>query len=448
VTDSHEIGRRDAIKISGATALSTGLAGCGSILADSDRDRVDQTEDEIPDEPIEIGAQTFLEGGPYLLGQDSQIGYELAVKHINEAGGVAGRELNLELVDEGQGAIQNYERFVNQGKDIAFGVLSSGNSTSLAPVVEDNELINICPDGATYTLFEETVTDPKYFFRMSPPDAGEAIVMAQDAINAMGAESINTVASVNQNYAWGQSQHDIFSQTIQKLTGADMGYVGFPELGAEDYSTHIQEVNSLQPDVLMTSKWGADLVLFMRQAAANDMFENVDLLVGSIGTSVLSELERSELESWGEMILGGRILGSLSDPSQSIFPPNQMIEEDIISEYGKEVMPVSGFFGSSYASVLWYATAVEKAVRTLGRFPGQDELASIMSNHGFTSIAGIHATDYSAQNGRQMYSNLYSGNPQWNEKKGYAEITDINIYEPHQVTPPAGRKVKEWINGW
>jgi branched-chain amino acid transport system substrate-binding protein len=227
-----------------------------------------------------------------------------------------------------------------------------------------------------------------------------------------------------------------------------MGYVGFPELGAEDYSTHIQEVNSLQPDVLMTSKWGADLVLFMRQAAANDMFENVDLLVGSIGTSVLSELERSELESWGEMILGGRILGSLSDPSQSIFPPNQMIEEDIISEYGKEVMPVSGFFGSSYASVLWYATAVEKAVRTLGRFPGQDELASIMSNHGFTSIAGIHATDYSAQNGRQMYSNLYSGNPQWNEKKGYAEITDINIYEPHQVTPPAGRKVKEWINGW
>jgi branched-chain amino acid transport system substrate-binding protein len=219
-------------------------------------------------------------------------------------------------------------------------------------------------------------------------------------------------------------------------------------MGAEDYSTHIEQVNSTQPDVLMTSKWGADLVLFMRQAAANDMFENVDLIVGSIGTSILSEVDRDELEGWSDVVLGGRVLGSLEDPDQSVFPPNAEMEEEIIADYGEDVMPVSGFFGSAYASVFWYATAAEKAVRTLGRWPETDELAEFMSNHGFWSPAGFHASDHQLQNGRQNYSNLYSGNAEWDEEKGRATLTNINRYPAQYVTPPPGRQVEEWIDSW
>jgi len=425
-----------------------GVAGCSDLLGGDGGTTGDGGGQDVPDEPIEVGAQTFLEGGGYILGQDNEMGFELAVKHINEAGGVAGRELNMDLVEEQEGAIENYERFVDQGKDVTFGTLSSGNSSSLAPVVEDNEVINICQDGATFTLFEEANPDPFYFFRMSPPDAGEAIVMARDAINELGADNINTVASVNQNYAWGQSQHEVFSTAIQNLTGADIVYEGFPELGAEDFSTHIEQVNSAEPDVLMTSKWGADLLLFMRQAAANDIFENVEVVVGSIGTSILSEIDREAMESWGRTVMGGRILGALDNPNQSVFPPKREIEQDIIDEYGEEKLPISGFFSSAYAAVHWYATAAEQAVRILGRWPETDELAEVMSNHGFWTHAGYHTTDSRLQNGRQNYSPLYSGNVEWDEDADRAHLVNINEYPAHYVTPPPGRNVIEWIESW
>lgn len=445
--ESSRLNRRDALKMTGVSAVAMGMAGCSSLLGEDDGGG-SGGDAEVPDEPIEIGAQTFLEGGAYLLGQDNEMGFELAVQHINEAGGIAGREINLDMADEGEGAIENYERFVDQGKDVTFGVLSSGNSVSLAPVVEDNEVINICQDGATFSLFEETLTDPEYFFRLSPPDAGEAIVMARDAINELGAENINTVASVNQNYAWGQSQHAVFSQAIQKLTDAEIAYEGFPEFGAEDYSTHIEQVNSVEPDVLMTSKWGADLLLFMRQAAANNMFENVDVIVGSIGTSILSEIGREEMEQWSEFILGGRILGSLHDPDQSTFPPNAEIEQAIIDEYGEDRLPVSGFFASAYASMYWYATAAEKAVRILGRWPEDEELTNFMSSHGFWTPFGFHTSENRLQNGRQNYSNLYSGKAEWDEEMGRPTLTDINRYPAQYVTPPPGRQVEEWIDSW
>jgi len=187
----------------------------------------------------------------------------------------------------------------------------------------------------------------------------------------------------------------------------------------------------------------------MRQAAANNMFDSIDILVGSIGTSVLSEVDREEFRQWGDnAVIGGRILGSLTDPAQNTFRPNERIEQDIIEEFSEDRLPVTGFFSSAYAAVQWYATAAEQAVRTLGRYPETDELTEFMSNYGFWTHAGFHATDHRLQNGRQNYSNLYSGRPVYDEGKGRLTLTDINEYPAQYVTPPPDRDVIEWIESW
>ncbi len=439
-----EIDRRNALKLAGGSALAVALAGCTDIIEGEEATAVEDAD--VPDEPVEIGAQTFLEGGSALLGQDHEPGYEIAVDRINEAGGIAGREVEIEVVEEGEGAVENYERFVDQGKDVVVGMVSSASSTAVGPVVEDLGVINISVDGATVDLYEEAVEDPQYMFRVSPPDVSEAVMAALDAIERLGgADEIETYASVNQNYTWGQTQHAQFTQAFEALTGAELVYEGFPDEGAEDYSTHVESVTSEEPDVLFSSAWGGDLLLFMRQFVEAGGYDSIELFTGSLGTSVLSELDADEAAEWGPTALGGRTY-VIGDPPAERYPPGAELEAEIEERGYDDIMPITGSMNNAYAAITWYATAAEKAVEILGRWPEQDELAEFMAGHSFKTPGAFHYSDRDLYNGRQGYANVHQGMVDVDGDE--VILNDINTYRPELVTPPAGYTAEEWIDTW
>lgn len=111
---------------------------------------------------------------------------------------------------------------------------------------------------------------------------GTAVAAALAGCSSLiGADNIQTVAGVNPGYTFGEDEMAVFTQAIQRLTDAEVVYEGFPELGASDMSNHITSVNDEEPDVTFTSLWGGDVTTFLRQASANDMFDNTTV-VGSI----------------------------------------------------------------------------------------------------------------------------------------------------------------------
>jgi branched-chain amino acid transport system substrate-binding protein len=284
--DTGCIGRRQLLSAVGGSAVAAALAGCSTLLSDGETaDQGGQSGDGISDEPIQAGLLTFTRGAPGVLGIQAQRGAELAVQRINDAGGIGGqREIELDVVNEGSNPLDSYNQFIEEGKEVTFGPISSGTHSQIAPEVEKNGIINVSTDGTVTTLYEETVPDPTYSFRFQNYDIMEVVTMAREAVQRVGADNISTVAGVNPGYSFGEDEMRVFTQAIQQLTDAEIVYEGFPELGASDMANHITSINNEAPDVTFSSLWGGDVTTFVRQASANNMFENTTVF----GTTLYS----------------------------------------------------------------------------------------------------------------------------------------------------------------
>ncbi len=104
----------------------------------------------------------------------------------------------------------------------------------------------------------------------------ELVTKSRVAVERIGADNISTVAGVNPGYSFGEDEMRVFTQAIQRLTDAEIVYEGFPELGASDMANHISSSNDEEPDVTFSRLWAVDVTTFVRQANANDMFEQHD----------------------------------------------------------------------------------------------------------------------------------------------------------------------------
>jgi branched-chain amino acid transport system substrate-binding protein len=439
----NQLNRRDMMKATGGSAMAAALAGCSSLIGGNggngnggNGNGGQPQSDEVPDEPIEAGLQTFREGAPAVLGLQAEYGALTAVRRINEAGGVAGREIELEVVEEAGAAIENYSRFVDEGKDVTFGPISSGSHEELYPVIEDEGVVNVSTDGTVASLYEGE--DPTYSFRHQNHDVMEAVAAARAAVADLGAENIDTYANINPDYAFGQDERELFNAAIENLTGAEEVYSGFPELGASDMSTHITAVASEEPDVLFTSCWGGDATLLLDQGQSQGLFDAVGLGVGTVWYGSVNDLEEGDVQGnlWG----GSRNYYWGSPPMDQWAPGQELFDE---AQEEHDVVPTAHFM-SGYGAVAQWATAAEKAVQLVGGWPSQEQIATTMENHGFYTPAGYHtvAPDH------QCYSTAHFGRIEWDSDMGIAVLEDVEAIPPSHVSPPQGTASVDWVESW
>ncbi|WP_410322325.1 ABC transporter substrate-binding protein [Natronomonas sp.] len=441
MTMDVQLNRRDMMKATGGSAMAAALAGCSSLIGGEDENGNggnggQQQTDEVPDEPIQAGLQTFREGAPSVLGLQAEYGALTAVRRINEAGGVAGREIELEVVEEAGAAIENYSRFVDDGKDVTFGPISSGSHEELLPVVEDEGVVNVSTDGTVASLYEEN--DVTYSFRHQNHDVMEAVAAARAAVADLGAENIETYANINPDYAFGYDERELFNAAIENLTGAEEVYSGNPSLGASDMSTHITAVAEEAPDVLFTSCWGGDATLLLDQGQSQDLFDEIGIGVGTVWYGSVNDLEEDDVQGnlWG----GSRNYYWGSPPLDQWSAGQELFNE---AQEEHDVVP-TGHFMSGYGAVAQWATAAEKAVQLVGGWPSQEQIAATMENHGFYTPAGYHtvAPDH------QCYSTAHFGRIEWDDEMGIAVLEDIEAIPPSHVSPPQGMASVEWVENW
>jgi branched-chain amino acid transport system substrate-binding protein len=470
MTDTHDlesgsagIDRRNLMRAVGggaATAALAGLAGCSTLISDGDEgDGNGGTgggATQVGTDPLDIGMLTFTQGAPGVLGIQIQRGAELAVERINGAGGIAGqRQVNLEIADEGQNPLDSYRQFIDEGKDATFGPVSSGTHETIAPEVESAEVVNVSSAGTVTTLYEETVPDPKYSFRFQNSDLMEAVVMAREAVNRIGAENINTVAGVNPGYSFGEDSQRVFKLALEGLLGDfDIVYEGFPDLGTSDMSTHITEVNSAAPDLMFSSLWGGDAVTFLDQAVASNLFENTRV-VSTVMYSAADDLSRDTVES-AEVIAGARTY-YWDKPDRRLWKPGRDLFNDARQQ--DNIGVPNPHYMAGYGCITAWATAVEKAIDILGGYPSQKQIAEALEGHGFFTPAGYHvmgakseggatALQGSGAPGHSGRSTAYAGEMVWNEEFSAAALEDVNSYSPVEISPPPGQTGTEWLQSW
>ena len=228
----------------------------------------------VTGDTIVLGAAVSLTGRYTTAGHHTRNGYDLAVKMINERGGVvvAGKPYRLEIHyydDESTPArgAQLAERLIRQdGIRFMLGPYSSGLTTAIAPITEQYKVPMVEGNGASRALFNKGY---RYLFAVlstSEQYLQEAINLAaeQAEVRAQDPASLRVaVATAN----------DPFSQDVRAGVMDDASRYGMQVViddklprDANDMTATLIKVKALRPDVLLVSGHSKGAALLVRQA--------------------------------------------------------------------------------------------------------------------------------------------------------------------------------------
>lgn len=218
-------------------------------------------------EPVRIGYLIPLSGSAAAsIGKDMSRATHLAVKHINEAGGIksmGGARLELVEVDsrgDAKVAITEVERLITREKTpVLLGAFQSGVTFPATAVAEKNRTPWVVDLAAKADITERGF---KYVFRpVQVPASGNADSMV-DFVEYAGKASgkpAKTVAMVYENTDWGQ---DMANTLRTKFKAAGLEVVldeGYPP-NSPDLRPLVLKIKGKKPDIVTVTAYAADAV--------------------------------------------------------------------------------------------------------------------------------------------------------------------------------------------
>ncbi|MDQ2916498.1 MAG: amino acid ABC transporter substrate-binding protein [Pseudomonadota bacterium] len=232
------------------------------------------------DDTIVLGAAVSLTGKYSTNGKNTQDGYNLAVKTINEKGGVkvAGKPYQLKIVyydDESTSArgAQLVERLINQDHvNFVLGPYSSALTKAIAPITEKYKIPMVEGNGADRGLFTQGY---KYMFAvLNTSDyylRSAVTILADEATKAGRDPKTLKIAIAIENDNFSQDVRDGIEEDAKKY---GMQVVIDDKLPADlnDMSATLTKVKALKPDALMISGHEKGAVLGIRQVAAQKVY--------------------------------------------------------------------------------------------------------------------------------------------------------------------------------
>ncbi len=244
----------------GLAALSATAGGAGA---------------KVEGDTITLGAAISETGKYSTNGAHTKAGYDLAVKRINETGGVqvGGKSYQLKVVyydDESTPArgAQLAERLINQdGVKFLLGPYSSGLTKAIAPVTEQSKIPMVEGNGASRTLFAQGY---RYLFAVlstSEQYLSSAIALAAEKAEEAGRDPKTLKVAM-------AFENDPFSQDVRAGVIDDANRFGMqividdklpPELN--DMSATLTKVKALKPDILVVSGHAKGAALAVKQVA-------------------------------------------------------------------------------------------------------------------------------------------------------------------------------------
>lgn len=222
---------------------------------------------------IVLGSANSLTGKYSSNGIDTQNGYDIAVKKINEMGGVMidGKSYNLEVKyydDESTPArtAQLLERLINQdGVKYILGPYSSPTTIAAAPVTEKYKIPMVEAEGASRALFNKGY---KYLFAVlstSEQYLASAVTLAAEIAEKNGKKPSDIkVAMVFENDAFSL---DVRAGVVEDMKKYDMQIVIDDKMPADlsDISATLTKVKAVKPDLLVISGHNKGAVTAARQ---------------------------------------------------------------------------------------------------------------------------------------------------------------------------------------
>jgi branched-chain amino acid transport system substrate-binding protein len=323
---------RSGLKTAVVTALASGLLATTAMA-----------------EGARVGALIPLTGGLQAYGEGSLNGIRLAVKEINEAGGVLGGELELVVGDtqtRAQPAIDAAMRLVSvDGVAGILGALSSGNTIPVATTVAKANQIPQISNASTAPAIT-TLDDDDFLFRTAPSDAYQGVVLAQ-LVESAGIESV-AVLYVNNDYGVG------LAEAFAENFGGTVTQSAAFEPNKASYRGELQSVASGDPEALLLIAYPDDGgLLILRQSLEEGFFDRFVFTDGMKTAQLVDDIGAEFMNG-----MFGTAAASVESEASATFAAAYE------AEFGE--LPPLPYIDNAYDAAMIMALAIEHAGSTDG----------------------------------------------------------------------------------
>ena len=328
-------------------------------------------------DPLVIGHLNAFTGSLSYFGETHLNAVNLAAKHINDAGGIHGAQIEVIEKDTGVNPVQGVDAaraLVSIDGVVAIvGSLASGVTLAVAESVTIPQGV-LQVTGASTSPAITVLEDNDFLFRTAVSDAAQGVVLARVAEE----QGYSTVGIMYINNAYGDGLTAQFEETFNSLGGTVTAKVAHEET-QPTFTSELEKATEGDPDVLIAISYPGQAEIYLRESLEGgyaDRFLFVD---------ATKSPEMMEVVGWAAL---DGTLGTAQGAPDS--PALQAFQSAYDATYGEEVQ--HPFTSETYDATVLIALAAAKAGTTTDSTAIRDALRSVANPPGEVvgpGIAGI-----------------------------------------------------------
>ncbi len=239
-----------------AAMTMTLMAGCGSKPND-------QTSSSGDGEVFKIGGIGPVPGGAAVYGEAVKNGAELAVKEINEAGGINGVPIEFNYQDDendAEKAVNAYNTLKDWGMQMLLGTVTSAPCVAVGEVAQEDNTFMLTPSGTA-------VDCVKYdnAFRVCFSDPMQGIESAKYIGDNKLAKKVAAIYDSSDVYSTGIYQ--AFAEEAENQLFEIVAAEAFTAESKSDFSVQLQKAKDAGAELVFLPFYYSEASLVLKQAA-------------------------------------------------------------------------------------------------------------------------------------------------------------------------------------
>ena len=238
--------------VSMAVMMTVAMAGCGG---------GDQGESGGASEFV-IGGIGPTTGAAATYGEAVKNGAELAVKEINEAGGINGVQVRFEWQDDEHDAeksVNAYNTLKDKGMQMLMGTVTSGPCTAVVAKTAEDNMFQLTPSGSAV----EAISGD-HAFRVCFSDPNQGIASADYLAEKFAGKKVAAIYNSSDVYSSGIFEK--FSAQAQEKGVEVVTAQAFTKDSAQDFTVQLQKVKESGADVVFLPIYYQEAALILTQA--------------------------------------------------------------------------------------------------------------------------------------------------------------------------------------
>ena len=249
--------------VAAVSMVAASLAGCGS-KSDNTASTDTTADSATAGDTLKIGGIGPITGGAAVYGLAVKNAAELAVKEINEAGGINGMQVEFKFEDDEHDAeksVNAYNSLKDWGMQMLMGTVTSTPCTAVVEKTHEDNMFQLTPSGSAVESIKYD-----YAFRVCFSDPGQGTASAKYIGENKLASKVAVIYNSSDVYSSG-----IYQKFAEEAKNQDFEVVSaeaFTEDSKTDFSVQLQKAKDAGADMVFLPMYYQPASLILTQANA------------------------------------------------------------------------------------------------------------------------------------------------------------------------------------